>query len=204
MEDLLLGIDLGTTSTKTALFTVDGSKTLAEAYVPMSLQWHGPGVVEQDPTHFYAAAMGTISECLERVGGVGERVVRSTTGQMVGDGHRRTWAPSMPYDSWLDTRCAADVAFLTRELGDDLIEQTGCSPMVNHAPKFFWWRREHPEVFARTAKFVMPSGYVAGRMAGLRAVDAFIDHIPPLHGHCRRAARRLVLHADEGAWPAYR
>jgi xylulokinase len=39
-----------------------------------------------------------------------------------------------------------------------------------------WWKNERPEDYRRTVKFVMPGTYVAGRMAGLRASQAFIDY----------------------------
>jgi xylulokinase len=82
---------------------------------------------------------------------------------------------STPYDSWLDTRCAGDVAALDEELGDELPAVSGCPAMVNHAPKIRWWRRERPDAFADTAKWVTPGGYVAGRLAGLGGGEAFMD-----------------------------
>ena len=114
---------------------------------------------------------------LEQGGVDAEQVVAlGITGQMAGVlGLGADWNPSTPYDSWLDLRCSEDVDWLERELGDDFVEKTGCPPMIDHAPKMRWWRREHPEVFAATEKWVMPSGYVAGKIAGLQPGDAFID-----------------------------
>jgi len=177
MEDLLLGVDLGTTGTRTALFTATG-ETLAEASAPTPLRRPGPGAVDQKPDDFYLAATRTIAECLSRSGVANRQVAAiGITGQMAGVlGIDRSWRPSIPYDSWLDTRCSPDVAFLERELGDDLVERTGCPAMVNHAPKLRWWQRQDPGAFSRTAKFLMPSAYVAGKLAGLTAADAFIDH----------------------------
>ena len=82
---------------------------------------------------------------------------------------------STPYDSWLDLRCAGELDALARDHGDLLARTSGCPPMVNHAPKLCWWRVHEPGVFARTAKWVMPGGYAAARLAGLGAEDAFID-----------------------------
>jgi xylulokinase len=105
-----------------------------------------------------------------------EVVALGITGQMAGVlGLGAGWKPSTPYDSWLDLRCSEDVDWLERELGDDLVEKTGCPPMIDHAPKMRWWHRERPEVFAAAEKWIMPSGYVAGKMAGLEPGDAFID-----------------------------
>jgi xylulokinase len=176
MTELLVGVDLGTTGTKTAVYDPDG-KPLAEANAEVPLRWQGPGRVDQDPDDFYRSAVSTISRCLER-GGVeaGQVVALGITGQMAGVlGLGADWKPSTPYDSWLDLRCSEDVDWLERELGDDLLEKTGCPPMVDHAPKMRWWRRERPEVFGATEKWVMPSGYVAGKIAGLEPGDAFID-----------------------------
>ena len=176
MTELLVGVDLGTTGTKTAVYDPDG-KPLAEANAEVPLHWQGPGRVDQDPDDFYRSTVSTISRCLEQGGVDAEQVVAlGITGQMAGVlGLGADWKPSTPYDSWLDLRCSEDVDWLERELGDDLVEKTGCPPMIDHAPKMRWWRRERPEVFATTEKWVMPGGYVAGKIAGLEPGHAFID-----------------------------
>jgi xylulokinase len=80
-----------------------------------------------------------------------------------------------PYDSWLDLRCSERLDRLERDHGDALVRISGCPPMINHAPKLCWWREHEPDVFERTAKWVVPGGYVAARLAGLGADDAFVD-----------------------------
>jgi len=174
--DLLFGIDLGTTGTRAVLYTAEGA-VLASAGAETPLHWHGPGAVDQDPDDFYDGATRAMAECMERSQADPARVAGiGICGQMAGVlGVDARWQPAMPYDSWLDVRCAADVDVLTRDLGDAVVELTGCPPMVNHAPKLLWWKREHPPAYAKTAKFLMPSGYVAGKLAGLTAADAFID-----------------------------
>ena len=176
MSELLIGVDLGTTGTKAALYSVAG-ETLAEAAAETPLRWQGDGQVDQDPEDFYAAATQAIGDCLKQVDAEPARVEAvGVTGQMAGVlGVDSDWNPSTPYDSWLDLRCTPDVEALDREVGQRLVELSGCPAMVNHGPKMRWWCRERPEAFAATAKFVVPSGYVAGRLAGLRADDAYID-----------------------------
>jgi xylulokinase len=169
MTEVLAGIDLGTTGTKAALYTV-GGELLAEATDATI----GPGG-HQDAGSFYTAAMRTLGACAARVEPGRVRAI-AVCGQMAGvmgvDAEHRA---STPYDSWLDTRCARDVAALDEELGDELPATSGCPAMVNHAPKIRWWRRERPEAFANTAKWVTPGGYVAGRLAGLGGGEAFMD-----------------------------
>jgi len=175
MSELLVGVDLGTTGTKAALYSPAG-ETLAESTAETPLRWRGPGEVDQDPDDFYAAALRAIRECVERSGSADVAAI-GVTGQMAGvlglDGE---WRPATPYDSWLDLRCSADVEALDDAVGSRLVELSGCPAMVNHGPKMRWWRREHPDVFDSVAKWIVPSGYVAGRLAALAPDDAFMDH----------------------------
>jgi xylulokinase len=176
MAELLVGVDLGTTGTKTALYGTDGGE-LAAAGAATPLRWHGPGEVDQDPDDFYRTATTTIARCLERAGADADSVAGiGVTGQMAGVlGIDAGWRASMPYDSWLDLRCSPDVEALEREAGDELVEVAGCPAMINHASKIRWWHRERPDAFDATARFVVPSAYVAGRLAGLDAREAFVD-----------------------------
>jgi xylulokinase len=176
MSGMLVGVDLGTTGVKTALYARDG-ETLAERTAPTPLRWHGTGRVDQDPEAFYRAATTTIAACL-RSAHADARDVSAVAicGQMAGTmGVDADFRPTTPYDSWLDLRCAGEVAWLERELGATLTEICGCPPMVNHLPKILWWKRHDPDTFERTVAWIPPGSYVAGRMAGISGEEAFID-----------------------------
>ena len=60
-------------------------------------------------------------------------------------------------------------------VGGRLIELTGCPAMVAHAPKMLWWQHAQPELYAKVAKFVVPSAFVAGRLYTLSSAEAYID-----------------------------
>ncbi|MDI6773388.1 MAG: FGGY family carbohydrate kinase [bacterium] len=172
----LIGVDLGTTATKAAIFSQDGT-LLADAAEESRLIQPGPGWVEQDPEDLFGAAVRTIRACLERSGvAPGEIAGLSFDGQMAGigtvDAH---WGTPTPYDSWLDTRCGSYIDAM-RPHEEQIVRLTGGPPTYSHGPKILHLAREHPDVFARVAKFVVPGGYVAGRMAGLAGADAFMDY----------------------------
>jgi xylulokinase len=176
MAELLIGVDLGTTGTKTALYE-PGGRPLATATAHTPLRWQGPGEVEQDPEDFVATATATIAQCVREAGvGADDVAGIGITGQMAGTmAIDSAWRPATPYDSWLDTRCADDVRALEAEVGDELVALAGCPAMVNHAPKIRWWRRNRPREFADAAAWMPPSSFVAGRLAGLDAGAAFVD-----------------------------
>ncbi|MQA80142.1 MAG: xylulose kinase [Streptosporangiales bacterium] len=176
MAELLCGVDLGTTGTRAVLYRVDGTP-VAEASRDTPLRWQGPGRVDQDPDDFVAAALEAIADCVRRAEvPPGDVAAIGVSGQMAGIlGMGADGTASTPYDSWLDIRCAGELAELDRAHGDALVRVGGCPPMVNHAPKLRWWRRHRREAFDATVRWVMPAGYVASRLAGLRPDEAFID-----------------------------
>ena len=73
-------------------------------------------------------------------------------------------------------RCQPYIEWMDKEAGDRITQLTGCPPTCDHGPKMLWWKNEQPEIYQRIAKFVMPVTYVAGRIAGLKSDQAFIDH----------------------------
>jgi xylulokinase len=173
----LLGIDLGTSSTKAALYTPDG-RLLAESTAEVPLYTPRPGVVEQENEDFYRTAAQTIRACVQE-SGVDPRHIAALAfdSQMAGVGFiDDNYQAVARFDSWLDMRCQPYIEQIDREYGDLVTRLTGCPPTCDHGPKLVWWKEERPSLYQNIAKFVMPSAYVAGRMAGLRADDAFIDY----------------------------
>ena len=63
----LIGVDLGTSGTKAALYQIDGKK-IAEASVEVPLYYPKPGIVEQETDDFYDTAALTIRRCIEQSG----------------------------------------------------------------------------------------------------------------------------------------
>ena len=173
----LIGVDLGTSSTKSALFHANGT-LVAEYTVEVPLYYPRPGVVEQENDDFYRSAAQTVKHCLEQ-SGVEPREVAGIAfdSQMAGIGTvDEDFNPATRYDSWLDMRCQPYIEYLDRHYGDLVTRLTGTPPTCDHGPKILWWKEEQPEAYRRIAKFVTPAGYVAGKMAGLRGEDAFMDY----------------------------
>ena len=173
----LIGVDLGTSGTKAALYQIDGS-LLAEASAEVPLHYPKPGIVEQDNEDFYTTAAQTVSACVrESEVDPSEIAAIAFDSQMAGVGLiDEDFKPVARFDSWLDMRCQPYIEWMDREAGERVTQLTGCPPTCDHGPKMLWWKNEQPEDYRRTAKFVMPGTYVAGRMAGLKAGQAFIDY----------------------------
>jgi xylulokinase len=174
---LLLGVDLGTTATKAALYDTT-ARLVSEGRADVPLYHPQPGSVEQEMGDFYDSAVVAVRQCMDscrvdpsQVAGV------AFDSQMAGIGAiDENFQPATRFDSWLDSRCQPYIEEMNRRCADRITALTGCPPTCNHGPKMLWWACERPSEYARIAKFVTPSCYVAGRAAGLCADEAFIDY----------------------------
>jgi xylulokinase len=173
----LIGVDLGTSGTKAALYQIDGV-LVSEASVEVPLYYPKPGVVEQENEDFYTSAARSVRKCIESSGVDPHSIMAiAFDSQMAGVGLiDEDFKPVARFDSWLDMRCQPYIEWMEKEAGDRITQLTGCPPTCDHGPKMLWWKDEQPDIYQRTAKFVMPGAYVAGRIAGLTADQAFIDH----------------------------
>ncbi len=175
-REYLIGIDIGTQGTKTALFNKAG-ECLADTFQKSELFQPSPGIVEENPETQVQSVCDTIKTCVKQanidpkdLAGIG------IDGQMAGilgvGEHGRNVTP---YDSWLDTRCAPYIKEMEQEAGNEVLSKAGGPPSFNHGPKILWWMHEHPDVFKRIRAFVQPGGYAVMRLCGLDGAAAFID-----------------------------
>lgn len=176
MSDHVVGVDLGTSTVKAALYTVDGTR-LGTASEPVVLLRRPDGGVEQDLEGFFTTTAAAVRRCVA-LGGIAPASVvgLAVAGQMAGMGlidaeHR----PVTPYDSWLDTRCATVVADLAARAGERIARTSGCAPTISIGPKLLWWQRHEPARCERAVAMVTASSYVTGRAVGLRGDEAFLD-----------------------------
>lgn len=172
---MLIGIDLGTSSTKAGLYKADGT-LVAEASVDVPILYPQPGVVEQENEDFYQTAAQAIRTVMH---GIDPNQVAAIAydSQMAGVGSiNEEFQPATRFDSWLDMRCEPQINHLQKHHGARITALTGCAPTCDHGPKMMWWKEESPADYANIAKFVTPACFVAGKMTGLRAEDAFIDY----------------------------
>jgi len=175
VASLLLGIDVGTSSTKCALIDDEG-RQLAVAENGYSFDSPQPGWAEQDPQSWWLAAVGAIRQVLERsqadprgIAGVG------LTGQMHGlvllDDAGQVLRPCI---MWNDQRSAPQCERLERELGlPRLLALTGNRMLPGFtAPKIAWVREHEPEVWSRVRRILLPKDYLRYRLSGSFLTEA--------------------------------
>jgi xylulokinase len=165
-QDVLVGLDVGTTGVKAVAVSPDG-RVVAAASEEYPLSTPQPGWAEQEPEDWWRAA----EACLSRLptGPIG------LSGQMHGlvvlDADNRVLRPAI---LWNDQRTGAECAEIEAAVGlARLIDLTGNRALTGFtAPKLLWLRRHEPDVYARITHVLLPKDYVRLRLTGEHAIDA--------------------------------
>jgi xylulokinase len=176
MAGYLIGIDIGTQGTKGQLFDRELG-ALATAFEESKLIQPEPGTTWQEADDIYGSVVRVIKSLAEQSGCKGTEIAAiGIDSQMAGimgvdkDGEASTY-----YDSWLDTRCKDYVKLVKDRAEERFIALTGSPVSFTHGPKMLWWKHEHPDAYKKTAAFVLPHAYVAGKICGIPGGESYFD-----------------------------
>lgn len=171
----LIGIDIGTTGTKTILIDSDRGETLASAVSEYPLLTPRPGWTEQHPEDWWRAAVETIRAVLAKAGiDPGEVRGIGLSGQMHGsvvlDAAGQVIRPAL---LWNDQRTADQCAAITHAAGPTLLRESIRNPILTgfQAPKIIWLRDEEPANFDRVRHVLLPKDYLRLRLTGELATE---------------------------------
>ena len=170
----LIGIDLGTSGTKTVLFDEKGA-AVASATVEYPLYQPQNGWSEQDPADWWNACVQTLCSVLTQSGvSPGDVAGIGISGQMhglvmldeKGEVLRRCII-------WNDGRTAAQCTEITEKIGPQRLIEITANPALTGftAGKILWVRRHEPELYARCRKILLPKDYLRFKLTGEYAAE---------------------------------
>lgn len=174
MAELLLGIDIGTSACKVAVFNIEG-EVLAQTNRSYPLYYPNPGWVEQDPEEWWEAIRLGIKDVLEAPGVTAEAIAGIGI-----DG--QSWS-AIPVDKdgmclhntpiWMDTRAREIAQRVRGEVGfQRFFDVAGNDFLPSYTtPKMIWFREQLPQVYARTEKFMQSNSYIAMKLTGVVSQD---------------------------------
>lgn len=165
-----LGIDVGTSGTKTLLIDTDG-KVIAEANAIYPLHQPKPGWTEQDPEDWWNATVKTVRQVVQTAN-LKPTDVRAIglSGQMHGsvflDKHDRVIRPAL---LWNDQRTAAECDEIHSLAGGRkaLIKMVANPALTGfQAPKILWLRNHEKRNFDKLVKVLLPKDDIRRRLIG--------------------------------------
>lgn len=170
-----LGIDIGTSGTKTLAMQADG-KILAQTTVTYPLHSPRPGWSEQNPDDWWHAAIASVQRVMTQ-GHLKPGEIRGIglSGQMHGsvflDKAHKVIRPAL---LWNDQRTAAECAEIEEAAGGrkKLIQLVANPALTGFtAPKILWLRNHEPKHFAKCVQVLLPKDYVRFRLTGEFATE---------------------------------
>ncbi|MDY0004303.1 MAG: FGGY-family carbohydrate kinase [Polyangia bacterium] len=174
-RDLLLAIDQGTQSVRALVYDLRGElKAKAQVHIEPYKSPH-PGWAEQDPLYYWKTlceacqslfAQGAVPK--EAIAGVALTTQRATLVNLDAQGE-----PLRPAMVWLDQRRTEGLKPLGGKWGL-LLRLAGMAETAAYfqaEAEAHWLARNQPEIWERTHKFLLLSGYLTHRLTG-RFVDS--------------------------------
>lgn len=175
MTQLLLGIDLGTGSSKGVLTTPAGEiVATATRPRPQSMSMPHPGWAEVDAEAvWWADVVALVRDLLPKAGpagvsavcvsGVGPCLLLCRDGEPV--------APAILYG--IDSRATAEIEELSARLGETEVLRRCATPLTTQAvgPKALWMQRHEPKRWSSATGWFNSNSFVAYRLTGEYVLD---------------------------------
>ena len=172
---LLMGIDIGTQSTRAALLDLEGH-VIASASTSQDMETPRPGWAQQDPQVWWNSTVSNICRVLQQTGISSKDICGiGVSGQMHGcvSIDERGQLLSHAVQLWCDKRSADLVEdFKKRPDVSDSWRIAGSPPVANwFGFKIKWVSTYEPEVYRNAWKFFLPKDYINFKLSGAVATD---------------------------------
>lgn len=166
----ILGVDLGTTAIKAAVFDENGRERASKT-VEYTLLTPEPGMAELEASTyvetFRTAVSGAVKNAEiepDEIVSVGMSAQGETT--ICLDENNE---PLRPAIVWLDVRAAEEAAYIEQVIGRKNIQKHTGQPGMDAvwpAAKILWLKRHEPDTYNKTAKYVQLKAYFSYLMTG--------------------------------------
>ncbi|MEN6412916.1 MAG: FGGY family carbohydrate kinase [Veillonellales bacterium] len=191
MKPMIMGIDIGTTGCKTALYRQDGTQ-VAQSYREYKLMHPENGWAEESPEDWWLSVVSNAREVLafpgikpEDIAAIG---VSCTNGLVAVN---KAGDPLLPAVMMLDQRSAPQADCIKKQLGEKRVfDITGnrIAPGAFYAPTMLWIAQERPDIYKQTYKFLVPTGFIVQHLTGQFTIDV------------SRASVTMLLDIRKRAW----
>lgn len=170
----VIGVDCGTSGTKTVLFREDGT-ILSSVTIEYPMYQPQNGYAEQDPLDWKNAMLQSMRQVIAKSDVPKDEIVGiGISGQMHGlvmlDKNGEVLRKSI---IWCDQRTAAEVEDLNRIVGRDKLMEITANPALTGwtAAKILWVRKNEPEIYEKCRHILLPKDYLRYILTGEFATE---------------------------------
>ena len=170
----VIGVDCGTSGTKTVLFDEKG-KVIASATVEYPMYQIKNGYAEQDPADWRGAMLNTIQAVIAKSGVDSEDIKGiGISGQMHGlvmlDNDGNVLRKSI---IWCDQRTEKEVGQMNELVGRDKLIEITANPALTGwtAAKILWVKNNEPQIYEKCRHILLPKDYLRYVLTGEFATE---------------------------------
>lgn len=179
MSNYLVGVDIGTGSSKGVLIETKDGGVLAQATIPHGVSLPHPGWVEQDAEKIWWGEFVQIVQELLQESGVAPKDILGVGVSGIGpcvlpvDEEFNPLRPAILYG--IDTRATAEIEQYQQELGEEeIFGRAGCELSSSAvAPKILWLYNNEPEVYRKASWFLTCQNFIVARLTGKASIDTY-------------------------------
>jgi gluconokinase len=172
MTSYMLGVDIGTTSTKAVLFTEKG-KVIEQENIGYPLYTPDMSTAEQDPEEIFQAVLQSISNIMKHHSGKKLSFISFSSAMHSVIAIDENDQPLTPVITWADNRSEAWAHKIKAELnGHEVYKRTG-TPIHPMSPltKIAWIVNERPEIAVKVKKYIGIKEYIFKKFFDQYVVD---------------------------------
>ncbi len=174
MRTYLLGIDVGTSACKVALFRPNG-EAVAQAICEYPVLYPKAGWAEQNPEDWWAGVCTALRQVLQQSG-----IDPADIAAVGVDG--QSWS-AIAVDAqgnvlcntpiWTDTRARAECDQIRTRIADDALFEVCGNPIQPSytLPKILWYQNNLPDVYRRATHILQSNSFIVMRLTGAVTQD---------------------------------
>jgi len=185
-EKYLLGVDIGTYSSKGVLVEAETGDVVAEHSVEHGIEMPKPGWAEHDADAVWWAELVQISRSLIEKSGIDPKAIISIGISALGACMLPVGSDGRPLRKvilyGIDTRADAEIEELESVFGVERIFQVSGMKLSAQStgPKILWLKNHEPEIYEKARYFLTSQAYLVFRLTGKATLDIFTlaDYTP--------------------------
>lgn len=179
MSEYLIGVDIGTGSSKGVLIQADNGAVLAQSTIPHGVSLPQTGWVEQDAETIWWGEFVQIVQDLLQESEVSAKDILGVGVSGIGpcvlpvDEEFTPLRPAILYG--IDTRATAEIEQYLQALGpEEVFRRAGCELSSSAvAPKILWLHNHEPEVYQKARWFLTCQNFIVARLTGKASIDNY-------------------------------
>jgi xylulokinase len=169
----LIGIELGTTRIKTAIFDLAGNLIIEKTKSYPLFFERCQGKAESNPNDWWDAVKSTLKFTLSKLPSKDIKAVTVGSHGPSLVALDKNFVPVTPSILWMDKRAEKEAKFISTQLGKQP------NDLTQFVPRALWLKNNHPNIFSKIRYLIQPLDYINCKLTGEITATFVSDFVKP-------------------------